>query len=117
MEFVFPESRYRWKPVIHPFATSPLSGVLKGIYRLGSPGYLQNSRLSLSTDKQCLSMRLRIRSEIGWYHEAFSSLYKEQVSLCRDEKAFLFYKMLQKGGGRIESNHDGNRCSQTRIGC
>ena len=40
MEIVFTENRYRWKPVIHPFATSPLSGVLKGIYRLGFPGNL-----------------------------------------------------------------------------
>ena len=54
-------------------------------------------------------MRLRIRREIGWYHEAFSSLYKEQVSLCRDGKAFFISQKLQKGGGRIESNHEGNR--------
>jgi hypothetical protein len=63
-------------------------------------------------------MRLRLRSKLGWYHEAFSSLYKEQVSLCRDEKAFLIFilQKLQKGGGRIESNHNGDRCSQTGIG-
>lgn len=38
MEFVFTESRYRWKPALRPFATSPLSGVLKGYDRLGIPG-------------------------------------------------------------------------------
>ena len=42
-------------------------------------------------------MRLRIRSEIGWYHEAFSSLYKEHVSLCRGwKKLFLFHKSYKK---------------------
>lgn len=41
MEAVFTESRYRWKPVIQPFTTSPLSGLLKGFGCLGSPGDLQ----------------------------------------------------------------------------
>ncbi len=41
METVFTESRYRWKPVIQPFATSPLSGLLKSFGCLGSPGGLQ----------------------------------------------------------------------------
>lgn len=41
METVFTESRYRWKPAIQPFATSPLSGLLKSFGCLGSPGGLQ----------------------------------------------------------------------------
>lgn len=44
METVFTESRYRWKPVIQPFATSPLSGLLKSFGCLGSPGDLQVRR-------------------------------------------------------------------------
>lgn len=38
MEDVFTESRYRWKPAILPFSTSPLSGMLKGSGRIGIPG-------------------------------------------------------------------------------
>ena len=88
MEFVFTESRYWWKPALLPLTTSPLSGVLKGLHRLGIPGS-RYFGLSLAKDKRSLSMRLRLRSEIGWYHEAFSSLYKEQVSLCRVKKLFF----------------------------
>ena len=40
MENVFTESWYRWKPAIQPFATSPLSGLLKSFGCLGSPGDL-----------------------------------------------------------------------------
>ena len=50
MEIVFTESRGCWKPVIHPFATSPLSGMLKGSNRLGILGN-RHIRLSLSMDK------------------------------------------------------------------
>lgn len=44
MEIVFTESRYRWKPVMQPFATSPPSGLLKSFGCLGSPGDLQVKR-------------------------------------------------------------------------
>jgi hypothetical protein len=50
MAYVFTESRYGWKPVILPLMTSPPSGVLKGLYRLGIPGR-RFFRLSLSADK------------------------------------------------------------------
>lgn len=50
MEFVFAESRWCWKPVIQPFATSPLSGMLKGSDRLGISGN-RHIRLSLTMDK------------------------------------------------------------------
>lgn len=103
MDQVFTESRLWWKPALLPLTTSPLSGLLKSSGCIGIPGNLQFEELSLSTDKRVLSMRLRLRGEIGWYHEAFSSLCKEHVSLCRDGKAFCIPQQSKKGGGRIGS--------------
>lgn len=51
-------------------------------------------------------MRLQLCSELGWYHEAFSSLCKEQVSLHRDENAFFYFTedIIQKEADRLGVN-------------
>ncbi len=58
MKIVFTESRYRWKPAIQPFATSPPSGLLKSVSCLGSPGNLQvksyrYQRISIACPRGC----------------------------------------------------------------
>ena len=51
-------------------------------------------------------MRLRLRSKLGWYHEAFSSLHKENVSLSGMKRLFYFIPIqeLEKEAEGLEVN-------------
>jgi acetolactate synthase-1/2/3 large subunit len=62
--------------------------VLKGLHRLGIPGNRHDQ--GYRYQRTMIVHEAAVSSEIGWYHEAFSSLHKEHVSLCRDGKAFFY---------------------------